>query len=94
MSKEAEISMMLYTGLHKHEENKLKKIETNVVKIMLEKGDNRRPIWTNTYIMNSCLLQLVIPGTSQPKTLFELPEEQFTNLFESDIVLQIKNKMG
>ena len=94
MSKEAKLSMMLYKGLHPQEENKLKRIESDVVKLMLEKGDNRRLMWTSTSIMNSRFLQLVVPETSQPEVLFELPEEQFANLSESHIVSQIKNKIG
>lgn len=94
MSKEAEVSMMLYKGLQPQEENKLKRIENDVVKLLLEKGDNRRPMWTSTSITNNRFLQLVVQETSQPEVLFELPEEQLANLSESDIVSQIKNGMG
>ncbi|MBC7086842.1 MAG: hypothetical protein H5T43_10910 [Methanomethylovorans sp.] len=94
MSKEAEISMMLYKGLQPQEENKLKRIENHVIKLMLENWDNRRPMWTSTSITNSRFLQLVVMGTSQPEVLFELTEEQLANLSESDIVSLIKNKIG
>lgn len=94
MSKEAEVSMMLYKGLQPQEENKLKKIENDVIKLMLEKEDNRRPMWTRRSITNSRFLQLVVLETSQPEVLFELPEDQLANLSESDIVSQIKNKIG
>ena len=94
MSKEAEVSMMLYKGLQPQEENKLKRIENDVIKLMLEKGDNRRPMWTSKSITNSRFLQLVLLETSQPEVLFELPEDQLANLSESDVVSQIKNKIG
>ena len=94
MSKEAEVNMMLYKGLQPQEENKLKRIENDVVKLVLEKGDNRRPMWTSTSITNNRFLQLVVQETSQPEVLFELSEEQLANLSESDIVSQIKNGMG
>ncbi len=92
MSKEAEVSMMLYKGLHPQEENKLKRIENDVINLMLDKGDKRRPMWRS--ITDSRFLQLVVLEISQPKVLFELPEDQLANLSESAIVLQIKNKIG
>jgi len=94
MSKEAEVSMILYKGLQPQEENKLKRIENDIIKLMLEKGDNRRPMWTRGSITNSPFLQLVVLETSQPEVLFELPEDQLANLSESDIVSQIKSKIG
>ena len=94
MFKEAEVSMMLYKGLQPQEENKLKRIENDIVKLMLEKGDNRRPMWMSRSITNSRFLQLVVLETSQTEVLFELPEEQLANLSESDIMSQIKNKIG
>ena len=94
MSKEAEVSMMLYKELHPQEENKLKRIENDVINLMLDKGDRRRPMWTSRSITDGRFLQLVVLETSQPKVLFELPEDQLANLSESDIVSQIKNKIG
>lgn len=89
MSKEAEVSMMLYKGLHPQEENKLKRIENDVINLMLDKGDKRRPMWTSRSITDGRFLQLVVL-----EVLFELPEDQLANLSESDIVSQIKNKIG
>ena len=86
--------MMLYKGLHPQEENKLKRIENDVINLMLDKGDKRRPTWTSRSITDGRFLQLVVLETSQPKVLFELPEDQLANLSESDIVSQIKNKIG
>lgn len=94
MSKEAEMSMMLYMGLHQHEENKLKRIENHVLKLLCENWGHIRPMWTSRSTTNGRFLQLIIIlATPQPEVLFELTDEQLASLSESEVLLQIKNKI-
>lgn len=93
MSKEAEISMMLYMGLQQQEENKLKRIENHVLKLLRENWDYRRPMWTSRSTTNGRFLQLIVLATPQPEVLFELRDEQLASLSENEVLLQIKNKI-
>jgi len=93
MSKEAEMSMMLYMGLQQQEENKLKRIENHIIEILFKNRDYIRPIWTSRSTTNGRFLQLIAQGTPQPKVLFELTDEQLASLSENEVLLQIKNKI-
>lgn len=94
MSGDAEANMALYMDLRSHEERTLKGVEGDVLKLMLDNGITARPIWTSRTGADSRFVQLCVPGSPQPKVLFELAEGEFVSLSAGELVLPRQHSMG
>ncbi len=94
MHEVAEVTMALYSGLYLREEVKLKTIEADVINLMLEHGDSRRPFWVSRANTEGRFLQLQVKGAQNPETLLELPEEELENLSGTDLLLRLRKNMA
>ena len=89
MSDEAQVTMMLYSGLTPDEEAKLKSIESDVVAHVLSKHGNVRPFWqcVSSGAIRSIELQL---PTRQPPVIWEVSADQLAAMAPSDVLAAIQ----
>lgn len=91
MSDEAEVTMALYINLSAKEENTLKSIEGDIMRLTFRKGITQRLIWTSITSANNRFIQLCMYGKPQPKVLFEIEAGEFTNISKDELITQLQN---
>lgn len=94
MSDEAEVTMLMYAGLKSDEARKLKSVDGDVAKTLIDSGINKRAVWdslSDTECGRSILL--CVSGESEPQTLLELSEDEVSNLTATEIVSRVRDSL-
>lgn len=88
MSDEAQVTMMLYSGLTPEEEAKLQSIENGVVSHVLKAHGNVRPFWQCVSSDNTRSIQLQVP-TLQSPVIWQVSADQLAAMAASDVLAAI-----
>lgn len=94
MTNEAEALILLYEGLNPKEASKLKSIDGEVWKVLLNKGITKRAVWRYQPGTSERSIQLCLFEDSQLQTLFELHDEEVASLSGSDIVGRLRKELA
>lgn len=94
MSDDAEVTMLMYAGLKPGEESKLKSVDSDVAKTLIDNGINDRVMWTSHSDMEARSIRLCTFGKSQPQILFELPAEKVAYFTAREILSRLLEKWG
>ena len=85
MSDEAEVTMMVYTGLLPDEETRLKAMEPSIQQALFENFITARPVWMSSGTLETRVVQLVIPDKSGGKSLLELAPKDVVNISDDKL---------
>lgn len=89
MTDGARIDMILYTGLSQHEEDRLRALEPNVMRLLEDHGIRNRAVWTTFGVDERRSLVFCVPGDLLPKVLYKMPSHRFEDLSGEDLLTGI-----
>jgi hypothetical protein len=85
--------MALYIDLLPEEENTLKAIEDNALRVLYDHGVFARPVWTSRTGTNGRIIMLCLPAGSQPTVVFELPSSELATLSHDELSSRLNKSM-
>lgn len=92
MTGEAKADMAIY-DVQPQEENKLRVIEDQLLKLLLDKGITVRPIWTSRSEADTRFVQVCITSSPNPKVLFELPGGELARLSPEELISLLRDNI-
>ncbi len=93
MSNTAEVNILWYENLKSRELNKLKSIDGEVHKILVNNGITTRCIWTSHTTKEGRRIKLLLPRKQQDEIILNVSEEEFSNLSPADILSKLRNSL-
>lgn len=93
MSDEVDVNMIFYNGLLPEETKILKKIEKDVIEVLLKYGISIRPFWTSKTRDQDRIINLCLLASPQPRVIFELPSKELVTLTYDNLISRLKDRI-
>lgn len=94
MTDDAEITMALYKNLLPEEERVLKGMESDILRMLMEKSLSARPIWTGRTEDNGRFVQLALLVTPKLRALLELPSSELATISSDVLLSRLENSIS
>ncbi len=93
MSDDAEVTMILYADLLPEEENVLKRMEEDIVSVLLENSLSARPIWTGRTQTSGRIVELALAASPTPRVLLELSSSELAAISLGVLLSRLKDSI-
>lgn len=94
MPDDTSVDMILYESLLPEEKRKLRDIENDVLKVLLDHGLKARPFWTGRTNNKSRTIILRLLDNQPPTIVFELPASELAALTRDKLLSRLNESMG